>query len=201
MIQIIPLLQTYGYLGVFAGSIVEGEAVLFLGGILAHHDVVNLNFFFVFLAAACGAFVGDNAWFWLGRYRRAFVHSKLPGAAKRAERIFAALEHRPRVFAASMRFMYGFRSLVPLSLGLSKIPARLFVFWDAVGSLVWSAVITGAGYYAGGFLSSFFGRLHGREVRVAIVVALTMVAAYIIYRVFAQGARIVTRAPDDTALL
>lgn len=201
MSDLIPFLQTYGYLGVFVGSIFEGEAVLFLGGILAHQDVINLNFVLVFVAAALGAFFGDNMWFWLGRNRRSFVRRKLPNAVGRAERMFSTLEARPRIFAAGMRFMYGFRSLVPLSMGLSHVQARTFALWNFIGAVVWSAIITGAGYYAGSFLTSFFGRFQAREVRVTILVGVVMVVAYVIYRIFAYQARKITKAPEDPALL
>lgn len=197
MIDFIPLLQTYGYLGVFIGSIFEGEAFLFVGGILAHKDIINLNLTIICIAAALGAFLGDNVWFWIGRHRRVWVQRRMPKAYARAESMLQSLESRPRIFSAGMRFMYGFRSLMPLSLGLSHVRARTFVFWNSVGSIIWSSTITIAGYYVGDFLIGVFGKMHVREARVLIASAIVIGVAFVLYHLIERGARKVVHAPES----
>ena len=196
MNEAVTFLETYGYLAVLIGSIFEGEIMLFVAGILSHKQVLDLSFPIIFIAAALGALLGDNVWFFLARRHRAWVSVRMPNAYGRARAMFAVYEKRPRTFAAGMRFMYGFRTLVPLSMGLSHVPYRTFVLWNFLGALAWSGVITGAGYYAGAFLTELFGRLPLREVKMLIAIAALLGIAYLAHRLIERGARKVAHVPE-----
>lgn len=197
MNNVIAFLEAYGYLAVLIGSMFEGEIMLFVAGILSHKQVLDLSFPVIFIAATLGAFTGDSFWFLLGRYRRLWVQKSMPKAYKRAHGMFTLYEKRPRTFASGMRFMYGFRTLVPLSMGLSHVPYRTFVFWNALGALAWSTVMTGAGYYAGAFLTELFGRFPLREVKILIAIAALLGIAYLAHRLIERGARKVAHVPVD----
>ena len=59
------LIQQYGYLAVFFGSVLEGETLLVLAGIAAHRGYLSLQW--VVAIAAVGAFIGDQTCFLIGR--------------------------------------------------------------------------------------------------------------------------------------
>jgi membrane protein DedA with SNARE-associated domain len=59
------LLQTYGYPLLALGCLLEGETGLALAGLAAHQG--RLDFGVVTLIAALAGFIGDQAYFWLGR--------------------------------------------------------------------------------------------------------------------------------------
>jgi len=61
------LIDHYGYLAVFVGTILEGDTVLMLAGFAAHRGYLSLPL--VLGAAALGGFLGDQFWYWLGRTR------------------------------------------------------------------------------------------------------------------------------------
>ncbi|OGG61259.1 hypothetical protein A3C87_01530 [Candidatus Kaiserbacteria bacterium RIFCSPHIGHO2_02_FULL_49_34] len=198
MNEAILFLETYGYLAVLIGSLFEGELILFVAGILSHQQLLDLNFTGVYFAAAFGALIGDNAWFLLGRYRRTWVSLRMPRAYARARAAFSVYEKRPQLMSAGMRFMYGFRTLVPLSMGLSHVPYRTFLLFNALGALAWSAVMTSGGYFAGVFLVELFGKLPLREIKILLVVAAILGIAYLAHRLIERGVRKVAQVPIDS---
>lgn len=59
------LIQQYGYVVVFVGSVLEGETLLALAGVAAHRGYLSLQW--VMAVAAAGAFLGDQLCFLIGR--------------------------------------------------------------------------------------------------------------------------------------
>ena len=56
----------YGYLAVFFGCLVEGETTLVLGAIAAKLGFLDIGL--VILVGIIGTFIGDNIFFFLGRW-------------------------------------------------------------------------------------------------------------------------------------
>ena len=54
-----------GYLALFLGTVLEGETVVFLAGLAAHHGY--LSFQAVVAVAVIGGFLGDQVFLFLGR--------------------------------------------------------------------------------------------------------------------------------------
>jgi len=50
---------------------------------------------------------------------------------------------------AANRFLSGLRSVISLTVGMSHMSPGQTALWSAVSSLVWTALITGAGFYVG----------------------------------------------------
>ena len=59
------ILTDYGYLGVFIGTLMEGETVLLLAGFAAHQGYLVLGL--VIAVAFVGGTLGDQIAFFLGR--------------------------------------------------------------------------------------------------------------------------------------
>lgn len=55
----------------FLWCILEGELALILAGIFAHQGHVNLGF--VIFIAGLGGFVGDQIYFYIGRYNKRYI--------------------------------------------------------------------------------------------------------------------------------
>ncbi len=166
------LIAQYGLLAVFLGSAIEGETVAFLGGVSAHRHL--LPFWAVACAAALGSFLADQIFFFLGRWA-----SASPRIARLAEKPIAAkvkalLERHPTTFILSFRFLYGMRTISPIIIGLSGVPARTFVVLNAIAAAVWGLVIPAVGYFFSDLVESLVGRLH---LHVHLLIGLLVVAA------------------------
>lgn len=165
----------YGYPAVFFGAIFEGETVMILSGLFAHQGYLSLPA--VAVVAFLGTMIGDGTWFLIGRYR---VPRRLHQSGW-----FKRISSKPLRFVNSdtdtltltMRFMYGFRTLIPLGLGMSEIPTWRFFTLLSVGTLAWIFVYAGIGFFFGGFLELLFGRIRHGELALIAVVVIVVVAA------------------------
>jgi membrane protein DedA with SNARE-associated domain len=137
-------IANYGFIVIFFGAILEGETVVVMAGFLSHNG--PLNPFTVMLAAFLGSMAGDQGIFMIGRRfsGTAFVR-------KQTERpLFATLlshiEKNPNAFILSFRFLYGLRTVSPLAVGVSAVPAPRFFLLNTISAAVWAVVMTGIGY-------------------------------------------------------
>ena len=168
---LVELFARYGYAAVFfgvclenAGLPVPGETVLLAGAALAHFGRLSLAW--VIVVAACGAVVGDNIGFLIGRRggrvlaerygpRVGLTRARLAGF----DRFF--LRHGAKtVFIA--RWVTGLRVVGAMLAGGSGLPWRTFLVYNVMGAAAWSTSIAAAGYflaYSWKTLESWIGRV------------------------------------------
>ena len=135
----------------FVGRFVPGELAMLIGGYIAYEGRAELAP--MMLAAVAGAIIGDSVGSEIGRYlggsiRRSRLGQKV-GEERwaRAERYLVDKGGRA-VFLG--RFIGVLRALVPALAGVSRMPYRRFLFWNALGAVVWAPTVVGLGYIAGG---------------------------------------------------
>ncbi|QKF81401.1 DedA family protein [Halarcobacter ebronensis] len=145
--KFVYLLKTYGYIILFAWSILEGEAGLIMAGLLSH--VSHMNLYMAIFVAGLGGFTGDQIYFYIGRFNKAYVHKNF----KEQRRKFA-LAHLllmrygwPIIFV--QRYMYGMRTIIPISIGLTRYSAKTFAFINLISAWVWAAVTILPAWYFG----------------------------------------------------
>ena len=68
-------LKEYGYIILFFWSILEGEMGLVIAGIMAHTG--NMNYVICIFVAGLGGFTGDQIFFYIGRFNKRVIQSKL----------------------------------------------------------------------------------------------------------------------------
>ncbi len=180
--QLFVWIISYGYLAVFIGSFFEGESVILLAGLLAHQE--NLFFPLIILVAFLGAITGDFIWFLLGRYQGQKMLTKWKWFGKIAGRPVALAGKNPKTIAFLTRFMYGFRNVVPFSLGMTNLPKRTFLLFNSLGAILWVAVFSLSGYVLGGAIEALFGKIRRFELVLIVVVVLFLVIMNFIFRFF-----------------
>ena len=141
------LISDYGYLAVFVGTLLEGEAILMLGAYAAHQGYLSLPL--VIGVAFFGATLGDQIFFLLGRRFGAGLLARFPGLRQRAARVDRLLLRYHGVVIVGIRFAYGLRIAGPIAIGMSTLPAWRFFLFNAVGAVIWAPLIGGAGYLFG----------------------------------------------------
>ena len=67
--------KNWAYLIIFLWCIAEGELALILGGIFAHEGHVNLGL--IIFVAGLGGFVGDQIYFYIGRYNKKYIQKNI----------------------------------------------------------------------------------------------------------------------------
>ncbi len=181
---LLALFARYGYLVVFFGVFLEntglpvpGETALLAGAALAHFGRLSLPQ--VVVVAILGATLGDNLGFAIGRrYGRSLAErygarvGLTPSRLAQFDRFFE--RHGPRtVFIA--RFITGLRVFGAMLAGTSGLRWPTFLFYNALGAVVWSTAIAAAGYslaYSWATLERWIGRsgLAGLTIVVILVV-------------------------------
>jgi len=144
----IQFLLTYGYLGLFLWSVLEGEIGLMLAGWLARHGEV-FSFDKVVLVATLGALIGDTITFSIGRFFESKVKRWLDSHPTKKEKALRWIrEYGPYVIIFE-RFIYGTHIPVLLLFGMSGYSYRRFYFFDIIGVTLWALTFTFIGYFFG----------------------------------------------------
>jgi membrane protein DedA with SNARE-associated domain len=171
------LVDSYGYLAVFIGAFLEGETILALAGLAANRGY--LDFFSVVMIAGFAGFLGDQFYFFLGRLKGAKILRRFPHAQERAHKFDALLSrwHAPLIIC--IRFMYGLRILGPIMLGMGRVKAWKFVFYNFIGAAIWAPLIAGIGYLFGSILESVLGDL--KRVELWAFVAMVVIGLMLFF--------------------
>nr|WP_246723623.1 DedA family protein [Rhizobium sp. ARZ01] len=175
------MIEKYGLLAIFLGAGIEGETVVFLGGILSHRQL--LPFWPTALAATLGSFAADQLFFLAGRHARSYPAVRRVLARPTISSVSHLLERHPTGFVFAFRFIYGMRTVSPVAIGASQIPAAKFVLLNAVAALLWGPLFTALGYFAGQGFEQLLGRLPlPHHLFVAVAAFVCVIALAVVFR-------------------
>lgn len=148
-------LETWGYLAVaffaFGGSlfIVAAAGVFSFMG--------NMDLTTALAVAMISNFMGDNFLFYLGKYQKKQIQ---PYYAKHKRKIALAtlIMRKYGVLAIFIqKFIYGVKTLVPISMALAKYDFKKFVFFNIFATIVFVLTIGLSAYFASETIIAFFG--------------------------------------------
>jgi membrane protein DedA with SNARE-associated domain len=160
-------LETYGYIFLFVGTFLEGEAVLILAGYFAFQT--KLNIFGVILTAFAGSFLGDQFYFYIGRWRGRWLINLFPAMAGKFRRGLKLIEKYGAFVAFVSRFTYGFRILLPVILGMTRLSRIKFLYLNLGSAFAWALIFSAAGFLFGKSASFFIEDLDKYEPYVILV--------------------------------
>lgn len=187
-VYLVVFLLPFVECSLFVGFLFPGETALVLGGVLASQGDVDVRLLCVL--ATLGAVLGDSVGYLVGRrYGPAVQRSRLGQVVgERRWRVAEAFLRRRGGLAVFLgRFTALLRALVPSAAGMSHLPYRTFLLWNAVGGVVWANAAVLAGYAAGSSykrVESYLGK--GALVLTALVV-LTGVAVHVVRKRRGKG--------------
>ncbi len=140
-------LKEYGYIILFVWSILEGELGLVMAGIMAHTG--DMNLFIAIIVGAFGGFIGDQIYFYIGRFNKAYINKSFKTQRRKFAIAHILLKKYgwPLIFV--QRYMYGMRTVIPMAIGLTKYSARDFAIINFISALFWSALAIILSYYFG----------------------------------------------------
>jgi membrane-associated protein len=130
--------------------VVPSETAVITAGVVASSGDLSLPL--VIVAAAAGAFVGDNTAYLIGRRFGSRVEARFFSGEKAQRRIAWAerqLGTRGGELIVIGRFIPGGRTAVTVTAGTLRFSWRRFAAFDAVASLVWALYASLLGYFGG----------------------------------------------------
>ncbi|GAA0909561.1 DedA family protein [Streptomyces thermoalcalitolerans] len=157
------LISASGLLGIMATVFAEsglivcfflpGDSLLFTAGLLVANDrILHQPLWLVMLAIAVAAVLGDQFGYAFGRkvgpalFRRPNSRFFKQENAERAREFM--LKHGPKALVMA-RFLPVFRTFVPITAGVGRMPYRTFFLFNVIGAVLWSVSLTLVGYHLG----------------------------------------------------
>lgn len=184
-----PYIVQYGYGALFGvlfaesfGLPLPGETFLVAASFLAVQG--QLNIWLVVVTAWAAAVLGDNVGYAIGRFggrRLVARHGARVGISagqmNKAERFFA--HYGPEIVIVA-RFFPLLRQLNGITAGSAGMGWKRFVFYNALGGLLWVGAWSAGVYYFGKQIDVWLLRVHTAELWLAgaLVLALLVAAAY-----------------------
>lgn len=156
------IVTSAGYPAVFGlvgleslGIPLPGETAVVAASIYAG-TTHRLSPWLIFAAAAAGAIIGDNIGFWIGikggyRLVRRYGPKVRLGEGKLKVARYLFDRHGAKLVFFG-RFISVLRSYAAFLAGTTKMRWPRFVVANAAGGILWAAIYTSAGYYAGAAL-------------------------------------------------
>jgi membrane protein DedA with SNARE-associated domain len=173
------LIDTYGYLAVAIGAFLEGETVLALAGLAAYRGY--LDFYTVVVVAMICGFAGDQFYFFLGRYKGARILQRFPHARERAHRFDDLLKRWHAPLIVMIRFMYGFRIVGPVLLGMGRVSSLKFIICNFIGAALWAPLIAGIGYLFGEIVESVLHDVKKIEIWLFASIVIAGIIAFAVH--------------------
>lgn len=156
---ITEFMQSGGYLAVFALMALENifppipsELIMPFAGFVAARG--DLNVVGVLIAGTAGSVAGALPWYYAGKI---YGKERLEAFADKharwltvthgdIEHAMESFEKHGRKIVLFGRLIPAIRTLISVPAGLACMPMGQFLLYSTVGSLVWTGILTGAGY-------------------------------------------------------
>lgn len=175
-------IESYGYLAILFGAFVEGEVVLVLGSCLAQLGYMDLTL--VIFCAFSGTYAGDQACYFLGKYKGIAWLARRPHWQVKVEYAFTLIRKYRVLLILGFRYLYGLRSIIPFVVALSGIKPWHFIVLNGIGAMIWAITIGIVGYLLGNAIQPMLAAFEkfGTNVFIFMAAILLSTALLVYYR-------------------
>lgn len=170
----------YAYLILFFWCILEGELALILGGILAHEGHVDVAL--AIFVAGIGAFVGDQIYFYLGRYNKKYISKKLHTQRRKFAIAHILLKKYGWPIIFMQRYMYGFRVIIPMSIGITRYSAKKYALINLISGWCWAAITILLAWFFGEEIWDIIRKIEEHWYAAIPLIGLALLAIFLGFR-------------------
>ena len=163
--------------------LLPAEATVTAAAVLAGQG--RLSIALVMVAAATGAFIGDNVAYWIGRLAgRPVIVRLLRGNLDQLASVEEQFQRRGGVFVIIGRFIPGGRTATAIGAGVLHFSWPKFVAYDAAAAIVWAIQAALPGFIGGRLITDrpWLAILFG-----FVLSALLAVSVYLVQRWYYRG--------------
>lgn len=187
--SVVDTINSFGYVGIALLMALENiippipsELIMPLAGFAVTQG--KMNFVLATLAGTIGSVLGATPWYFLGKYwglkrtkKIADRYGKwLTLSGDDVEKAKIWFDRRGYMATGLGRLVPGIRTYISLPAGISKMPLFPFFFYSTLGTVLWVAFLTGAGYILGANYERVAAYL--KPVSVIVLVAIFTYAIY-----------------------
>jgi membrane protein DedA with SNARE-associated domain len=180
-------LETHGYWVLFVWTFLEGEAGLIMAGFLAFQG--HLNIFGVIFTALAGSFLGDQLYFYLGRLKGPLLMKLFRPVTRKFRKALLLIEKHGAFATFISRYTYGFRIILPIIIGMTRMEALRFFRLNLLSALSWSIIFALAGFLFGKSASLLVEDVEVYEPYIMLALAASVVCIWISHLFHARWRR------------
>ncbi len=162
MFDIIYVIQTVGYLGLFAiifaesglffGFFLPGDYLLFLAGMFVATNKLDVSIYVLIAGLITAAVAGNFVGYWFGKKTGPVLYHRDDSLffKKRFLRAAETYYKKQGAFALIMgRFIPIVRTFAPIIAGIVRLDYRKFAFYNISGAFLWITSLTLLGFFLG----------------------------------------------------
>ncbi len=146
-----PFLEQYGYLALLIGTFLEGETAILVASSLVHQGL--FDGFPTVIVGFAGSFISDWLYYFIGRLNGKYFIDRRPKLKAKLEPVQHLFRKYQMQILFSYRFLYGFRVVIPIIIGMSHVKPAQYLFYSVVSGLVWATTVGSVGYLIGRFFN------------------------------------------------
>jgi membrane protein DedA with SNARE-associated domain len=177
--QLIEWLKEYGYAILFFWSVLEGEMGLVMAGTMSHTG--DMNIYMAIFIAGTGGFVGDQIYFYIGRFNRKFIHQKMKKQRRKIALATILLQKYGWAIIFVQRYMYGMRTIIPMTIGTTKYSAKMFALINLISAYIWASITIILAYIFGDLIIEV---LHFAKAHIEYAIPFVIILLVSIYYFF-----------------
>lgn len=167
-----------GYALVAFGIFIEGDAVLFTAGFLAHQGLFHPILVFLWLLA--GGVLGDVVWYKIGAYLQTKDNRLVRWLKKVTDPLAPHLLERPKRSLFLSKFLYGVNHAILCKAGALGLPLKKFMVNDLPGNIAWILIVGGLGYASSAGVVQIGHSLRYAEIGLLLgIIILTLLSRFI----------------------
>jgi membrane protein DedA with SNARE-associated domain len=140
-------LEHYGYLALLIGTFFEGETAILVASSLIHQGIFDA--FPTVIVGFAGSFISDWVYYLIGRLNGKYFVDKRPKLAAKLEPVRSLFRRHQTQVLFSYRFLYGFRVIIPIVIGMSHVTPIRYLFYSVTSGLIWATTVGTVGYFVG----------------------------------------------------
>lgn len=165
--------------GVFFGFFLAGDSLILLTGMLTSTGVISQPIAVVEVALIISAILGYLFGYGFGNYTGKALYSRKDTFFFRKSHIKAAEDYYAKYGGPTLiigRFLPVIRTFAPIVAGVIKMPMRIFMFHNVVGSILWIGSFATVGYIFGKAFEPYIGYI---VIGLVVITAIPIVTTFI----------------------
>lgn len=150
-------LQTYGYIVLFIYSMGGGFVGIVAAGVLS--ALGKLDLALSIIVACVGNIAGSMLLAYLARYQKQDFQKYLCKHKRKIALVYLYLRRYGILLIFVNKFIYGFKTILPLAIGLSRYSFKKFFIFNAFACLLWAVSIGICSYLASDIAVAVFEKI------------------------------------------
>jgi len=184
----LSVVSASGYLGIFVLMLLESssfpipsEIILPFSGYLASQD--HLSLWLIVLVATVAALAGSLIDYYLGLLLGLDRIKNLRYLPIKDRQLDSAVKWFDRYgpeAVLGVRLIPGFRTLISFPAGIVRMSKTKFLLYTALGCVLWDAILTSAGFYAGAHWEETLTAIRDLTIVAVIALPLVLILYYVV---------------------